>query len=105
MGTVYEARHSELARRFAVKFVRDTLRDDPKLLARLQQEARTAGALEDEQIAAIIDVGAGPDGVPSLIMEYLDGENLEQLLEREGPLPVPRAVDLVRQVCAGLAVA
>lgn len=105
MGTVYEARHTELGRRFAIKFVRDELAADRKLLARFEQEARTAGMLESDRIGAIVDLGRTPEGRPCLVMEYLDGENLEELLEAEGPLPIARAVEIVRQVCAGLSVA
>jgi eukaryotic-like serine/threonine-protein kinase len=105
MGTVYEARHTELGRRFAIKFVREELAADRKLLARFEQEARTAGMLESDRIGAIVDLGRSPDGAPCLVMEYLDGENLEELLRAEGPLPVARAVEIVRQICAGLSVA
>jgi eukaryotic-like serine/threonine-protein kinase len=105
MGNVYEARHRRIGRRFAVKFLRADLGSDKKTLARFEQEAITAGGLENDNICAIVDVGTAPDGAPCLVMEYLDGENLADLLEAEGALPIPRAVEIVRQVCRGLSVA
>jgi serine/threonine-protein kinase len=62
MGSVYEAEHVRIGRRFAVKFMRTDLADDKKVLARFEQEAITAGALETENICAIVDAGAAPDG-------------------------------------------
>ncbi|MCC6899492.1 MAG: serine/threonine protein kinase [Polyangiaceae bacterium] len=105
MGAVYEARHLRLGRRVAVKVVRPGLADDAKVLARFEQEALSAGALESEHIPAVIDFARDESAAPCLVMEYLEGKNLAQLLEAEGPLPIARAVDIIRQACRGLGVA
>lgn len=105
MGTVYEARHTRLGRRVAVKFVRAGTVASAKLLARFEQEALSAGALESEHIPTVIDFAPDDDGTPCLVMEFLDGQNLAALLDAEGPLPVARAVGIVQQACRGLMVA
>jgi len=58
---------------------------------RFQREAQAAGGLENENIAAVVDIGTADDGAPFLVMEYLEGEDLAKLLVRSGPLSVPRA--------------
>jgi len=105
MGAVYEAKHVTLGRRFAVKFLRPELCADPRTLARFEQEAQAAGKLESEHICSIVDVGEADDGTPCLVMEYLAGESLADVLSDLGPLPISRAVDLVRQIARGLEVA
>ena len=88
MGVVYEAQHTVVKRRFAVKFLRRDLTDRRDILTRFHREAEAAGALESEQIAAAVDFGITDDGAPFIVMEYLVGESLTALLGREGPLPV-----------------
>jgi len=102
MGAVYEAQHTLVKRRFAVKFLHQDLARKRDLLARFQREAEAAGALESENVAAAIDLGVAADGSPYIVMEYLVGESLEHLLEREGTLPVERATDIVQQACRGV---
>src|SRR5262245_20130407 len=105
MGEVFEARHLVTTRRVAVKFLLSKYDANPKILERFQREARMAGGLEHPNVAAILDFGHSPEGAPYLVMEYLEGETCADLLEREGPLSVARALNIVRQVCDGLAVA
>ena len=88
MGVVYEAQHTVVRRRFAVKFLRRDLAERRDILTRFQREAEAAGALESENVAAAVDFGIAEDGAPYIVMEYLVGESLTALLEREGPLPV-----------------
>jgi serine/threonine-protein kinase len=102
MGSVYEAQHTVVRRRFAVKFLHHELAVRRELLARFQREAEAAGALESENVAAAIDFGIATDGAPYIVLEYLVGESLEHLLEREERLPVPRATNLVVQACRGV---
>jgi serine/threonine protein kinase len=102
MGAVYEARHKILGRRFAIKVLRPELCDRPTMMERFQREAMAAGALENDNIAAVTDLGVAPDGAPYLVMEFLEGENLAALLARQGPLAAPRAADIVRQAAYGL---
>jgi eukaryotic-like serine/threonine-protein kinase len=102
MGTVYEARHELIGRRFAIKFLRAELTLHEDIMARFRREAQAAGALENENIAAVTDFGEANDGAPYIVMEFLQGEDLSRLLTRVGPLPVPRAVYGVIQACRGL---
>ncbi|MDQ2647325.1 MAG: serine/threonine protein kinase, partial [Myxococcota bacterium] len=102
MGRVYEAEHTSVGRRFAVKLLRPHLAANEQALARFRREARAAGALENEHIAAVLDFDTAPDGTPFLVMEYLEGRSLGQLLADEGPLPASRAANALLQVCRGL---
>ena len=105
MGVVYEAQHTVVRRRFAVKFMRRDLAERRDILTRFQREAEAAGALESEHVAAAVDFGIAEDGAPYIVMEYLVGESLTALSGREGPLPVGRAADLVSQAGRGMEVA
>jgi serine/threonine-protein kinase len=102
MGSVYEAQHTVVRRRVAVKFLRADLAVERASLTRFQREAQSAGALESEHIAAALDFGIAGDGSPFIVMEYLLGESLASLLEREKRLAAGRAADLVAQACRGI---
>ena len=102
MGTVYEALHVIVKRRFAVKFLRADLAQRRDALSRFQREAAAAGALESENIAQAVDFGIADDGAPYIVMEYLLGRDLARLLKCAGPLPVERAADIVIQACNGI---
>jgi serine/threonine-protein kinase len=101
MGVVYEAQHEVVRRRFAVKFLRQDYARRREFLGRFQREAEAAGALESENIASAVDFGIAAGGSPFMVMEYLVGEDLAALLEREGRLPLERAADLCVQACHG----
>jgi eukaryotic-like serine/threonine-protein kinase len=105
MGVVYEAQHAVVRRRFAIKFLRADLAERRDILTRFQREAEAAGALENENVAAAIDFGISEQGAPYIVMEYLVGESLADLLAREGRLPVARAAELVVQACRGVGAA
>jgi eukaryotic-like serine/threonine-protein kinase len=105
MGRVYEAQHTTIGRRFAIKCLHSEHSRNRELVARFQREAQAAGGLENENIAGAFDLGSFADGVPYLAMEFLEGEDLARLLARTGPLPVPRATYIILQACRGLLVA
>jgi tRNA A-37 threonylcarbamoyl transferase component Bud32 len=105
MGEVYEAQHSFIGRRFAIKFLHPFLTQNPEAMTRFQHEAQAAGGIEHENIGAALDFGTADDGTPYLVMEYLDGEDLARLLVRTGPLAIPRAAYIIIQACRGLAAA
>jgi eukaryotic-like serine/threonine-protein kinase len=105
MGSVYEARHDVIGRRFAVKFLHAELAGHPEILARFRREAQAAGSLENENIAAVTDFGSSPDGAPYIVMEFLEGEDLAKTLARHGPMQIPRAAHILIQVCRGLVAA
>ena len=102
MGTVYEARHDVIGRRFAVKFLHAELASHPEILARFRREAQAAGSLENENIAAVTDFGTSPDGAPYIVMEFWEGQDLAKVLAQTGPRPVQRAAHILIQVCRGL---
>src|SRR5271170_7354069 len=104
MGEVYEARHTKIGRRLAVKFLHGQFARRPEVARRFENEARAAGEVEHENIAGVYDVGVLPDGTQYLVMEFLDGEDLDHVLRREYRLPLHRAVDLLTQACQGLGV-
>ena len=103
MGAVYEAQHAVIGRRFAVKFLHARWAGGEAALARFRREAQAAGTLVSEHIAQVTDFDVTEDGAPYLVMEYLLGESLAELLQREGPLSVPRVLHFVLQACRGLA--
>jgi eukaryotic-like serine/threonine-protein kinase len=105
MGRVYEARHRTTTRRVAVKFLSLRYEANPRVLQRFEREARAAGGLEHPNIAAVLDFGQTPEGVYYLVLEYLEGENCHELLASAGTLPVPRALNIMSQVCEGLSAA
>jgi serine/threonine-protein kinase len=105
MGTVYEARHSRLARRVAIKFLLPDFAANREVLRRFENEAKAAGGLEHPNLAAVTDFGRADDGSPYLVMEFLEGEDCAKLLSRQGSLAASRAANIVVQACRGLAVA
>ncbi|CAN90788.1 Protein kinase [Sorangium cellulosum So ce56] len=105
MGEVVEAEHRALRKRVVVKLVRRALAHDPRFADRLQVEARALAAVSSPHVVAVLDLGQTPSGRPYFVMERLEGWTLGEELQRRGPLPVAEAIDLVRQVLAGLAAA
>jgi serine/threonine-protein kinase len=101
MGEVYRADDLTLGQPVALKFLRG---DDPNLAARLRDETRTARQVSHPNVCRVHDV-AEWNGRPFVSMEYVDGEDLASLLRRIGRLSPDKAVEIVRQVCAGLAAA
>ncbi len=105
MGAIYEAAHLGVGRRVAVKMMSKELAAHPEALARFRREVKVTTELAHAHIVDVFDFGASPTGEPYLVMEYLDGEDLEQALEREGRMPLRPAVQIVNQVASALAVA
>jgi serine/threonine-protein kinase len=105
MGAVYEARHAGTNRRVALKVILDA-GADPGHLARFHREARAVGGVESDHIAQVFDTGTDVESrAPYIAMEYLEGEDLQNLLTRLGPLPVDLALRITYQACLGLAAA
>jgi serine/threonine-protein kinase len=102
MGTVYEARHELLGTSVALKFLNADLADHPGVSERFLQEARIAATIASPYVARVTDVSRGPDGRPYLVMDFVTGESLERVLEREHKLPVEQACDFASQVASGL---
>ena len=85
MGVVYEAQHTVVRRRFAIKFLRRDLAERRDILNRFQREAEAAGALENDHVTAAIDFSISDDGTPYIVMEYLVGESLGRAAGARGP--------------------
>jgi tetratricopeptide (TPR) repeat protein/TolB-like protein len=101
MGEVYRARDLTLRRAVAIKVLRGSAAKDPERLARFEQEARSASALNHPNIVTIYEVGSA-EGVRYIAMELVEGSTLRQILS-EGPLVTRRALQLAAQAAGGLA--
>jgi serine/threonine-protein kinase len=99
MGVVFRAEHLKLARKVAIKMLLPDALGNAEMITRLQREARAAGQLESPHVAHILDVDETPDGVPYIVMELLEGHDLDQELAVRGRLPLPEAVEWVLQAC------
>jgi serine/threonine-protein kinase len=104
MGAVYEATHLDLEKRVALKVLRPDVAASPEARARFLREGRITARLRHPHVLDVTDVGL-QDETPFLVMEYLEGESLAALLEREGALPVSRLADLLLPVLAAIAAA
>src|SRR4029453_4490906 len=102
MGAVYEARHTVIGKRVAVKVLLEKFLEKPDLVARLLQEARLASSIGHENIVDVTDFGTTTDGRAFVVMEFLEGESLAQLIIRDAPLPVERSLRIARQVASAL---
>jgi serine/threonine-protein kinase len=109
MGRVYRARHTVLRRKVAIKVLNPDLTADPKIEARFLREARATSLLDHRNAMQILDFGTEEreDGsrLAYIVMEFLDGRELSDIVQREGPLETQRIAHLASQVCAALFVA
>lgn len=104
MGEVYRADDLTLGQHVALKFLPPELAEDADRLARFRGEVRLARAVSHPSVCRVYDIGEA-DGQVFLSMEYIDGEDLSTLLRRIGRLPRDKALEIARQLCAGLAAA
>src|SRR3954447_16823059 len=105
MSEVHRGRDLRLGRDVAIKVLRADLARDPSFLARFRREAQNAASLNHPAIVAVYDTGEtqGENStVPYIVMEYVDGDTLRDVLKKEGPLPPRRAMEIVADVCAAL---
>jgi serine/threonine protein kinase len=105
MGLVYEAEHVEIGRRVAVKILHSAYTKQGEVVARFRSEARAATRIGHPHIIDVFDSGTTVDGSVYFVMEYLDGIDLAHLIDKEGSLPVERAIRLCREICQALAAA
>jgi serine/threonine-protein kinase len=103
MGIVVAARHQQLGQLVAIKFVRDEAIGDEGAVERFLREARAAVKLKSEHAAKVLDVGTLESGAPYMVMEFLEGSDLAQVLEKDGPLPIVAATEWVLQACEAVA--
>ena len=104
MGEVYRADDLKLGQTVALKFLPAALSQDSAALARLHREVRVARQVSHRHVCRVYDIGEAA-GLPFISMEYIKGEELTSLLRRIGRLPENKAVEVARQICAGLAAA
>ena len=104
MGEVYRADDLKLGQAVALKFLPAALANDPVRRERFFSEVRLARQVSHPNVCRVYDVGE-IDGLHFLSMEYVDGEDLASLLKRIGRLPHDKALEIARQLCAGLAAA
>jgi serine/threonine-protein kinase len=103
MGVVVAATHLKLDQPVAMKFLRGEFGANPEALARLDREAKAAAQLKSEHVARVLDVGVADDGSPYMVMEYLEGLNLNDVVEILGVLDIPSVAEYAIQTCEGLA--
>jgi len=102
---VLSALHLELGEMVALKFLRPESMAYEDVVARFASEARAVARIKSEHVAHVYDVGTLPDGAPFIVMEYLEGKDLADILAERRRLPVQTAVDYVLQACEALACA
>ena len=101
MALVYRAHDDLLDRGVAVKVLRSGFAADPEFVSRFRQEARAAASLHHPNIATVYDTGTD-EGVDFIVMQLVDGEDLEHILERDGRLPLNVALRIVVDVARAL---
>jgi len=101
MGEVYLARDRELDRDVALKVIRLDLSSHPAILERFKREIQLSSNITHKNILRVYDLGEAA-GVKFLTMQYVAGQDLAAMMRREGRLPLPRAIDIFRQICEGL---
>ena len=101
MGVVYKARDPLIGRLVALKTVSPDLVSDPEILKRFYREAQSAGTLQHPNIVTIYDLGEA-DGCPYIAMEFVEGENLQTIINRRARIPLAAKLKLVQQFGEGL---
>jgi serine/threonine-protein kinase len=99
MGAVVAARHLRLDQTVAIKVLLPEVLEDDDMVTRFEREARAAAKIKSDHIVRVNDVGTLENGTPYMVMEYLEGEDLETLLRRRRSLPIDQAVELAVQAC------
>jgi serine/threonine-protein kinase len=105
MGSVWAGRHLTLGQLVAIKFIHPGLATSVEALRRFDTEAKAAARLKTRNAVAVYDHGVTADGEPYIVMEYLEGESLEQRIRRQGPLPLGEVVSIVCQAARALSAA
>ena len=98
MGTVYRGTHVLMDKTVAIKVLRASLAADEKIVARFSREARAASRISHPNALSVTDFGEDESGHVFLVMEFLSGRTLKQVIREEGPLPLARVVDITRQI-------
>src|SRR5438045_341362 len=102
MGTVYRGTHVLMDKTVAVKVLHPALAADDKIVARFTREAKAASRISHPHALTVTDFGESDNGIVFLVMEYLRGQTLKQIIRTDGPLPLKRIVEITRQVAGAL---
>src|SRR5438552_6848034 len=106
MGVVFKARHIFLKTAHAIKIILpDLVGNDPNLVTRFRQEALAAAAIRHQNIIAVTDFGVVRGTMPFLVMEFVQGKSLQDIMAEEGAMSPLRAFELMQPICAGIAAA
>jgi eukaryotic-like serine/threonine-protein kinase len=104
MSTVYRAHDNQLERKVALKILHKRFNDDDEYVERFRREARAVAQLAHPNIVTVIDRGEAA-GRQFIVFEYIDGDDLKQLIDKVGPLPIDKLVELGQEIAAALAFA
>ncbi|MEM9188330.1 MAG: protein kinase [Myxococcota bacterium] len=102
MGSVYEGEHLLIKRRVAIKCLHAQFATNAEIVARFQNEAMAANSIQHKNIIEVTDMGRFEDGTVYMVLEFLDGKELADILKSEGPQPLGRVVKIMMQVCDAL---
>jgi serine/threonine-protein kinase len=102
MGTVWEGVHTTLGTRVAIKFIRPQFATQKEARARFEIEARAAAKLQTKHAVTVYDYGLSPDGLPYIVMEFLEGESLSDAIIERGTLPASEVAQIIGQAARAL---
>src|SRR5258708_13695988 len=102
MGTVYGDTHVVMEKTVGIKVLRPSLAADEKIVARFSREARAASRISHPNALSVTDFGEDENGIVFLVMEYLSGKTLKEVIRDEGPLPLARVVGIMLQIGGAL---
>jgi len=105
MGTVYRGTHILMDKTVAIKVLHPSLAADDKIVQRFSREARAASRISHPHALNVTDFGESENGIVFLVMEYLRGRTLKEVIHQDGQMPLPRVVEIMRQVTGALAAA
>ena len=102
MGAVYQGKHVLMDKTVAIKVLRPALAVDDDVVARFSREAKAASRISHPHAVSVTDFGESENGIVFLVMEYLEGRTLKEIIRSEGALPLARVVEIIRQVTGAL---
>jgi serine/threonine protein kinase len=102
MAFVFEASHRRLHQRVAIKLLAPEFVSDAELVARFEREGRAVARLRTKHVVRVMDVDATPEGLPYMVMEFLEGRDLDAELQARTQLPLGESVDIILQACAAM---
>ena len=102
MGTVYRATHILMEKAVAIKVLHPALAADDKIVARFTREAKAASRISNPHALNVTDFGESENGIVFLVMEYLRGQTLKEVIRGEGQMPLERVVEVTKQICGAL---